>query len=508
MRVAPECNRVSVRRPRRADSPRRAIAALALLVAALLALLTAAAAPSAEEGQPVRLSVCFIALGPDAEDGSAQGFVDALDAREGYAAETCKEGTRLWHTPPKGAARERWVSLVMVGFRTRRDWLAFVCDGPEGSVSLALRRPATSIPPKGLRPDEIMPGDKQVSSNAVRELAADLGHSFASRHKGPARERLRIEVEPWRGPEDAGDGVPGLDEGDEAPAPPGLGAGAQEVTAKDVEGVRALVTAAAWTAGFQPTAGNAPRTLKLGLARGVQSYSILATLRGDGREVSFQKAEIPADDLFLHLTALCRKLRVGDGLADFVRVSKAAPRVLAASGQEVVVAAGGALTSWDPARGKVRWELPAPERGSYSYVARSGPDGRNVVYRLGSDLQRVGDQGALTVTAGAVPGAWWAFDVPLEGVAAVAQGPDLLLCRDGTEAGRFRNAVPLSAGPVICGDRVLAGTSDGEMVCVSADGAGELWRHGLGGEFLGPLAVLEDVVLASTCAGTLLAVCA
>jgi len=391
---------------------------------------------------------------------------------------------------------------VAAGFRTRRDWVAFVFDGPDGSVSLAVRRPATSVPPKGLRPDEIMPGEGQVSVNAVRELAADLGRAFPLRREGRQRTKVRIIVSPGK----AARGAAGDDEGEGADEPPGAGDVSDDIAKKDIEGVTALATAAAWAAGWQPAFGPAEHALTVRLARGIQSYSVDVSLTGGGTDARFRKRAVPADALYPNLAAVCLKLRLGDSLADFARVTGGEARVLAASAEEVVVAADGSLKSWNPVTGESQWQIPRPERGEFRYVTRRAANGESAVYRLGGGIQRVGERGSLTAVSSADSDSSWGFAVAPDGCAAVAVGPDLVVLRDGAEAGRSHHAVELTCGPAFAKDRILAGTAAGEIVCVSAADLHAVWRRDIGQKLTGPLTVTGDLALAATAGGTLVAV--
>jgi hypothetical protein len=462
-----------------------------------------ACAPTRAAGEPVEFQVSLTRLGPETAEDEAQGFVAALGAREGYAASLCKAQPRSWHEPPDGVLPERWVSLVAVGFRTRRDWLAFVFDGPDGAMSFAARRPATSVPLPGLRVDEMMPGAKQVSVNAVRELAADFGHGFAKRHQGGERPRVRIVVEPWRaGSAAVARGAAEPDEAFDQPEAP------RDVAAHDLAGLAALAGAGAWMAGWQPVYGEAPRLLKLQVAPSVQTYAILATLSGEGKTSRCRKLDVPADDLFSHLLRVCVKLRAGDAVGDFARIAGDEARILSASPDAVVAAAEGALASWEPAAGEERWRIPAPARGSVRYVSRHTSAGELAVCQVGSDLRRVGEDGRLSVLAEAAPTFSWGFDAAPGGDVAVARETDIILFNQAKESWRHSGTVPFTAGPTFREDTIFAGSATGEMVCLSRKDGRAVWRRTVGSKLSGPVAVVDDMVLAATTGGSLVALSA
>ncbi|MBS3763155.1 MAG: hypothetical protein KGZ25_07635, partial [Planctomycetes bacterium] len=124
------------------------------------------------------LQVSFHQTGPEKVQTAPDGFIAGLDARDRFTARCSDVRTTAWDHPPEGVSHTRWVSLVMVGFRTRRNWLAFMFDGPNGGISLVVHRPACTIQPDGVRTFASPPGRQQFSENAVKELAADFAHAF------------------------------------------------------------------------------------------------------------------------------------------------------------------------------------------------------------------------------------------------------------------------------------------------------------------------------------------
>ena len=478
-------------------------------VVALAACVSLLAAQN-EDAKGRSFLVSYSALGPEVESerGAAAEFTASLSARPGLSAEAAGQRTQAWHSPPRGAPPERWVSLVTVGFRTRRDWLAFVFDGPSGSATLAVRRPARIVVGKGARRDWIPPGEWQISENAIKELAADFGHAVAEPRPADAKSVVSLTVKVWEGAVGGGGGDAfELDEGgaeDEGLGEMGGGAGGG-ARQEDLDGVSALAFAAACSAGWNPTAQQADRRLLVEVARGVNTYGLRTTLTDGARTLKCVKEAVPAEDLYLNLARMCLKLSAPEDVLDLHRLASGPLHVMAHADGRLVVLADGALVSYDAASGKAHWTIPGPERGAYHYATRKTSDGTPQVFRLDGGLRRVKEDGELEPVADVEPAGDWAFALMPAGDAAVVTSNSLRRCSAGKALWTFESERVLTCGPALAEDRLFAGNEAGELICLALEDGKELWRKQLGEPLDGPLACAAGLVIGASKSGTLIA---
>jgi outer membrane protein assembly factor BamB len=463
---------------------------------------------TAEQSLERAFVVSWCAVGPDADVAAsdAEGFIASLGARPGLAARSAGRKAGAWYEPPRGVEPNAWVSLVQVGFRTRRDWLAFIFDGPKGAATIAARRPARAVVGKSARRDWIPPGEYQISENAVKELAADFGRAIVRDRKQDEAALLTLAVKPWdhKPPRTDGDAfdfheTKAEDEGGETGIGP-VGPAIKE----DLDGFLALGLAAASNAGWQPTAQAAERRLLLEVARGVNTYSVRATLTDAGAQRQLIKENIPAEDIYANLLRLCLKLRSAGCVRDCQRFgSSAAP--LAWSDGRLVIVSDGALEAWEPAGGRRFWRLPPPQRGAYLYTTASDENGRDAVFRYDGALMRITADGTLKKLSDAAPAARWAFCIIAGGDVIVMGERTLSRCTDGNAVWTFQSASRLSAGPVCAEERVFCGTQSGEALCLSAAYGKEAWRVQMDEALTGPLACAAGLVIGATQSGKLIA---
>ncbi|MBS3764711.1 MAG: hypothetical protein KGZ25_15535, partial [Planctomycetes bacterium] len=281
-----------------------------IILMVLLFVLSARFALASEKNLERDLKISFVSVGPAdvGGDGAASGFMASLDAREGISANLLKTSSGPWHEVPDGIEKSKWVRLLCVGFGTRRDWLALQFDEKQGAVSLAAYRPAITENPADLRRDRIPPGRTQISSNAVKELAAEFARKLGQSDQGHKRPIVALNVETWKDHDTSSGGEDMM---------PGLGA-ARSVDKRDREGVLALALGAAWSAGWKPILSVAPTTFSLKLARGVRTFNIRAVLKSQERTAQYTIREVPDTDLFPHLVRLFAQARQNKGIGNFL----------------------------------------------------------------------------------------------------------------------------------------------------------------------------------------------
>lgn len=461
-----------------------------LCVLVLAACVLGILAGRTRAGEPDReLSVTFSALGPAGEGAEgAGGFVRSLDAREGISAKMAPGPARGWSGPPAGVDRREWVSLVAVGFQDRIDWLALQFAGPGDSVSLAVRRPARTAYPDVPRRDRIAPGPNQISSNAVKELAADLGHALDQPLRGE-RVRLRIHATEWE--------REGFGGGGAGPALPGAAA-AGAVEKADMEGMTALALAAAFSAGWQPITAEADTVLEVGVAREVRAYSLRASMSQEGRNFTRRLESVPADQIYPHLVRLMTMLRQPDSVRDIFRPGAGAVPMLF-SGGKLLVAAGGGLSALDPPTGEELWRIERPRRGSHRFAVREGG-----LYRVNSGLHRVEADGGQQTLADLSPPHPWSFALISRG--SVVCGNRAVACfEEGRKAWQWQADAELTAGPAVRDGRVSVGSASGEVTTLDLEDGAPVWSRRAGVPFQGPMGTTAELVLAGSRAGSLLA---
>lgn len=462
----------------------------------LLFVLSARFALASEKNLERDLKISFISLGPAdvGGDGAASGFVASLDAREGISANLLKDSPGSWHKMPDGVENCDWARLIRVGFGTRRDWLALQFDAKEGAVSLAAHRPAITENPADLRRDRIPPGRTQISSNAVKELAAEFAHVLEQVDESPERPIVSLKVETWAGHDASPDGEESM---------PGLGA-ARSVDKRDRAGVLALALGAAWRAGWAPTLSDAPTTFSLKLARGVRTFNIRAVLKSQKRTAQYTVREVADTDLFPHLVRLFMQARQNKGIGNFLRMADSPVAPLMFSDGKLVTGAGGEIFAFDITAKKTLWRIEKPRRHTPSFPVGKRPSGERVVCRVYRGLHRVADDGRLHRLSKQSPTHSWSFAPTADGV-VIAAGESLSFYRGGEKTWQIEADAPLDAGPCVGENRVGVATLRGKAMCYRLDDGAEIWHKDLDCHPGGPMGGIGEAFLLGSREGFLVA---
>jgi len=481
--------------------PKQEVRLLATVLASVALILALHAGEPSDAEHTVVVS--YTTLGPEvgASVRADVEFAASVDARPGFGAACAERKARSWHVPPPGVEPKQWVSVVEVGFRTRRDWLAFVFDGPSGSAALGVRRPAREV--MGKVP---APGEYQLSMNAIKELAADFGHAYAARPEAKAGSVISVSVKPWKG--EAAGGKGGLfevEENEDEGLGTMTGGPMGEAQQSDLDGFQALGFGAACAVGWHPTAAKAERKLLLEVARGVNTYSVRATFTAGGRTLKAVKTHFPAEDVYVNLVRICLRLSRPGEVLDAHRMGAGGLQVLAWNDGQLVVNRSGTLAAYDPANGKELWSIPRPERGQYLYASHPGPQGEAVVYRYDRGMQRTAPDGSLQAIADMSPAAAWAFQTMPNGDLIVLAGNSVCRYAKGEKAWTSESKSALSAGPALAADRVVVGDEAGQVVCLALDDGRELWRVTLKEPLSGGLVACGEAVIGASDCGTIFA---
>lgn len=441
--------------------------AVALLGLAILLPHVAAAADGVTYG------VSYHAAGPEAagvDPDAAPGFVASLDARPGVQASLLGRSGQ-WQRVPQGAAGKTWLSLVVVAFGEHRDWLALQLNA-DGAVALAARRPA-HVPQIGIRRDGYLPGQNQISINAVKELAADFDHLRLL----PPQDLplIAIRIENWSG--DGGDdlfhGIGGLM--DDASTKIET-AGAEQRLA-----LLPLASAAAFEAGFRVAGSDAPVTVKLEIGRLPNGFALRAVAGEATGARRYAFRHVPTDRLYDHLAVLFRMvLHWGTQVGRIVHFPDESVYPLAGSDDLLTLVTGDRLLGWDVARRQMRFRLEPPPRQSASYVA--GPDGR--VLQLVSDVRQVDvATGRPTATSIAQPASPRQIDITAGDAVATAAGETLVFHLTGQKQWESKLPWKIEHGPAVLNGLVLV-AGGGAVAAVDVASGNVKWTAELGGRVI------------------------
>lgn len=486
------------------------LAALALTLAGGLAF--AAPIPADVPEKPVAgvpLLATYAAVGTEAEEmdeGLSTQFAESLSARPGFAVKFVQRPTGNWLTPPRGATTGGWISFVMVATGEHRDAVVLVPDEKGTAVLAAVRRPC-HFGGKARR-DWIDPGPGQLPENAMKEIAADLGHRWATAWPGRPDRRVQVTVAGWKvAVGELGGGLDAAIKGKESesdkmePAPiPAL------------DGVTVLAFAALAEAGFEPTTQPAAMSLRIEVAQSVDHDALRLTLTREGKEAAGKPAKLidrvvqrPA--MYEHLLTAGRKLLLwGELVRDVAKIAPGPAPVepLTLSAGAVVASVGLDLVAIDPATGLEKWKLAAPERSAPRYIAAPASVDQGVtVVRLSGNADRIDPatgkaepfSGPMPATAGAI--------APLpDGRAAVIHGSIVSLQARGKEVWKADFIEPVLAGPAVVGERVVIGAPNGDLVALALADGKEAWRKPTGLRLRGPIAAMGERMLVGSSEGT------
>ena len=471
---------------------------LGLTGAALL--LTSAAA---EEATRRPFAVTSSAVGPEAEAVDASlvdGFVESLNARKTFNANVTPKNAAYWMKPPQSTTSER-ISFVAVAVGEHRDLLALVWDNKATTVLAAARRQCR-VGVKGRR-DWFGPGPNQIGDNAVKELAADIGHAWTPGLARKEDRRVQVTTTGWN--VTAADLTGGIDamvkdkKGGE-PERPVIASGAA------VDAMKALTFAALSESGFEATSETAPATLAIEVAQAADHYAFRCTLTRDGKTTKYQRRFVARNEVYEHIVTATRKmLQWRESVRDAAHLGDGPVEPLAASKGIVVATVGGDLCGIDTLTGENKWKIEAPPKSSPRYQAvGSGAQAGVVGFLRGSERIEVAT-GKPTAFSATIPVLPFAFDL-VGDRAAVMRDTAVSLSQGGKELWKITFPEPLACGPAIAGESVIIGNDAGELIALAAADGKEIWRKPMSVRLRGSVTLIDDRVIVGSLEGTLLAV--
>jgi hypothetical protein len=212
--------------------------------------------------------------------------VASIDAAPGFDAVLAdRPGVESWRTLPADVEPGQWLSLVKVKFGQQCDFLLFRFADRDGTVAYAGRRPSRVREVKYYY--SVPPGPDQIPENAIRETATDYVFR-QSNETARARPPLQITVEAW-----AEAGGPGAEPGG---------------SSMRIDVLEAMAYAAAYEAGWQPTAAKAAASIRLS-AREEMGLFIATRAVPEAGGAGWLRRNIPREAFYDHLARLFFRLR-------------------------------------------------------------------------------------------------------------------------------------------------------------------------------------------------------
>ncbi len=374
-----------------------------------------------------------------------------------------------WSEVPAGVESDKWVSIVTVGFGNRAEAYAFQFTSPNRSAKLLAHVSHRKY---------FVNGGAQWGSPFVN-LLDTFRASYAADQKSKAAPlpALQLEVVLTNPKGAAGNG--GADEAltlaPERVLPP----------------VRAIATAAACAAGWAPTTQKADARARVEVRVLDQACTFRVTFTRDGKETVFTRDRVPWEEYHDQLALLFSLPTVRPSVVDFVRPSPEKVELLGVESGRIICLVDDELTALDTATGAEVWRLRVPQSKTAAakrvehYTTRRDATGKLRLYRSSTSLAEIAvADGVITPLA---PTPAIAFDVGANGETALVQGVKLSLVARGKELWATSEPEPIVAGPRLEADRVLIGTSRGELVAFSRVDKSELWRVPLGKRLWGSI---------------------
>jgi len=389
-----------------------------------------------------------------------------LTAQGWCTAKPREKAVGEWSDVPDGVEPERWVSVVTVGFGSRAEAYAFQFSGPNRTAKLL----------------DHVPHRKHLVNGAERwfppftNLLDGFRIAYPAAQKAPPLPALQVEVVLSNPKGAAGNG--GADEAltlaPEKVLPP----------------MKAIVTAAACAAGWAPTKQKADAQARVEVKVLDQACGFRVTFTRDGKETVYSRDRVPWEEYHDQLALLLSLPASRPNVVDFVRPSPESVELLGVDANRIICLVDDELTALDTATGAEVWRLRIPQSKTGAkrverYTARRDAAGKLRLFRTSTSLAEIAiADGIISPLA---PTAATAFDVGGNGETALVQGAKLSLVGRGKEVWATTEPEPIVAGPRLEADRVLVGTSRGELVAFSRADKRELWRVPVGKRLWGPI---------------------
>lgn len=424
------------------------------------------------EGPPIAVSAFpmdTLTLTPPTAKEIAAGLAGAT-----WCVARPVESRQAWNQLPAGVDRGQWISVVTVGFNGQAETYAFMFDGPEGAMSLAMHVPFRETWLAGGVKSWIYPLESTLGALRV---------SFQQRAQQPEKRLLKLTVVPWQDGPDAPAAVqtPGLDEAQtlapELVLPP----------------VAVMAQAAAFEAGWAPTSGDAPFEATCEVRVEDQACSFRLKLRDATGEHVMTKLHVPWETYHEHLVRLFRSVETTSGVSDFVQLGRQPAELLALRGERLACLLNHELAVFNLQTGKRLWTTePAVKPANYQSVPRydqrprAGSQIELICYR--PTLSRLDwETGKPTPLAAAGADRRFQFFAGAPGEFGIVQGTAVALHKNGKAVWEKKEVEGVTAGPVRHETDVIYGLSTGRLVARNLmSGAGH-WESQLPSSLYGEI---------------------
>lgn len=372
-----------------------------------------------------------------------------------------------WNVVPAGVAPARWLSVVTVGFGKQAEAYVFRFDGPEEAARLVAHFAHRK---------RYSQGAEKWGSPFVRLLSVFRANDL----KGAGAPAIPLQLDVVEAPDAGTPDSAALDEALSLPPkavlPP----------------LRAIITAAACSAGWAPTTRPAAARARVEVRVLDRACSFRIIWNRDGRETVFSKERVPWEEYHEQLALLFRLPEIGTRVVDFVRPNAGNVELLDVDGNRIICLVDEELAALDR-NGQEAWRLripqskiPAVARKVEHYTTRRDDTGRLRLFRWSTALAEISPaDGSVVPLAPQAPSGSSAFDVGANGDVVLAQEGRVAFFAAGKEAWSVTESAPVQCGPRIEADRVLFGNERGELVAVSRSDHRELWRVSVGGRLWG-----------------------
>lgn len=395
--------------------------------------------------------------------------------------------TGSWRRPGEDTPPHEWVSVLTTGFGEHADAYAFMFDADSTMTFLAHI-------PYGMT--WVYKAKRWIPPTA--KLAEEFRQKYAARSKDVKRTPVTLEIVQWGGTDATAalaedDGLGDLF-GEDAESDDGMN---ESAATKAIMPMRAIVHAAAFEAGWQPTKTKVATSVRVELKFGFDTCTIRTTLKRDGKTITRTKANILQERYHDNLRRIFSSLHNNENAYDFADLGSASAVALSASARGICALRGGHLIGLSSVTGKVAWPEVFPKtapRGN-PYTTRSTAASAPLVLRSSGSLSSINvDSGVSQSIAPVSPSPTDIFDIRAGNKAAIYDGEQLVFCQDGKKVWAV-DCHPITAGPRIDGKKVYAGNDRGELIAFAVADGRELWRKAVGGDLRGSIIMASGNVI-------------
>lgn len=442
---------------------------------ALLAFVGSVVRDRAEEPQPPHFIVSVSCLGPSGGAFDAEALVAQMNG--GWCVASAGPRPSRWNKRPENAPASEWVSVVLAGFGSQADAFVFMFDGAENSPRLLAHLPYNQTPVYGGKKWIVPAGPIADSFRLGYRRSLEVAKT-ATPTPGES-PRVSVKATAWQGAESAA-------------APSGTLASVSIGDA--LPSMEAMLCAALCENGFTPTFEQSDRSVRLEVRFGFKSGAMRVTRQTGAESTVRQKEEIPEDRYFGFLTRMLFMLKPDSGISDFALPVNGRFNLLTASAEKVCGAGESGIAAFDPRSGKRLW---ASTPASPDIFANREDAGGAHVFRTTRGIAAVNlATGTSKDISPDSPESPWAFSAGEDGTAVVARAAHLSAHRNGAVLWKKDESSKITAGPVMNGNKVFAGTADGDLFCLGAADGAEMWRKNSGGEWRGPVVCTGQALFA------------